>query len=73
MPWSRLHLDFLGPIFNQKYLVIIEACSKWLEVFKMHSTNAQSTIQVLRTLFSRMRLPDKIVTDNGPPSRSKEF
>ncbi|KAK9679075.1 Reverse transcriptase (RNA-dependent DNA polymerase) [Popillia japonica] len=46
-PWSRLHLDFLGPIFNRKYLIIVDTYTKWIEVFELSSTNAINTINKL--------------------------
>lgn len=41
-PWSRIHLDFAGPIQNQMILVIIDAHSKWIEA--LHMPSATSTI-----------------------------
>lgn len=32
-PWSRIHIDFLGPYHGKTYLVVIDASSKWLECF----------------------------------------
>lgn len=39
----------------------------------MNTTTAEAVITILRSLFSRMGLPDKIVSDNGPPFSSEEF
>ena len=64
-PWSHLHLDFAGPFQKYMFLVVIDACSKWIEVFPMNTSTLDATIQHLRTLFSQFRIPDTIVTDNG--------
>ena len=32
-PWCRLHIDYAGPIMGHMLLVIIDAYSKWLEVY----------------------------------------
>lgn len=72
-PWSRIHIDFLGPIYNNKYIVIIDSYTKWLEVFKMQQTHAKHVINCLRSLFARYGLPDTLVSDNGPPFFSTEF
>lgn len=72
-PWSRLHLDFLGPVFGKTYLVVVDAMSKWIEIFCVPSTAAVSTIEKLRELWSRWGIPKQIVTDNGPPFTSSEF
>ncbi|KAG7294695.1 hypothetical protein JYU34_022957 [Plutella xylostella] len=72
-PWSRLHLDFLGPIEGSTYLVLVDACSKWIEIWKMNSTSARNVIAKLRESFARFGLAKQIVTDNGPPFSSNEF
>ncbi|CAK1590029.1 unnamed protein product [Parnassius mnemosyne] len=72
-PWSRLHIDFFGPIAGNTYLVLIDACTKWMEVIKMSSTNAKAVIKALREIWSRFGLPKQLVSDNGPPFTSLEF
>ena len=59
---------FLGHIW-----LIINAHSKWLEVYKMSSTTSTATIQCLRDIFARFGLPERIVTDNVPNFTSAEF
>ena len=46
--WSRIHVDFAGPISNQMYFVMVDAYSKYPEVIKMSSTTSEATINVLR-------------------------
>ncbi|CAK1603087.1 unnamed protein product [Parnassius mnemosyne] len=60
-PWSRVHVDFLGSLFGRNYLVVIDASSKWFEVFEMHKTNATAIIKVLRATFARFGLPVEII------------
>ncbi|XP_061704035.1 uncharacterized protein K02A2.6-like [Cydia pomonella] len=72
-PWARIHLDFLGPIAGVKYLVLIDAYSKWIEIAEMSSTTAKILIKKLREYFARFGLPKQIVSDNGPPFSSEEF
>jgi len=72
-PWSRLHIDFAGPFQNHMFLVVIDACSKWIEVFPMNTSTSLATIRHLRTLFSQFGIPDTIVTDNGTCFTSSEF
>ncbi|XP_037296681.1 uncharacterized protein LOC119189952 [Manduca sexta] len=69
-PWTRVHLDYMGPIAGKLYLVVVDAMSKWLEVFSVPSTAAGSTIAKLHELWSRFGIPKQIVTDNGPPFTS---
>ncbi|XP_059047376.1 uncharacterized protein K02A2.6-like [Achroia grisella] len=72
-PWSRLHLDFMGPMLGQTYLVVVDATSKWMEIIRVSSTAATGVIDKVSELFSRFGLPKQIVTDNGPPFTSSEF
>ena len=73
-PWSRLHIDFAGPLKNNTMLlIIIDAFSKWIEVFPMTTVTSSATISKLKVLFAQFGLPDTIVSDNGPSLVSKEF
>lgn len=71
--WHRLHADFLGPLYNKMYLVIVDAYSKWPEVFVMNNITAQKTIQMFKSIFIRFGYPLHLVTDNGPTWTSEEF
>lgn len=71
--WARVHLDFLGPLFGITYLVMIDARTKWLEVFPVPSTSANSTIEKLGEVNARWGFPRQIVSDNGPPFTSEQF
>ncbi|XP_064073080.1 uncharacterized protein K02A2.6-like [Vanessa tameamea] len=57
-PWSRLHVDYLGPFNNKYYLV--------------SSTSAANLISILRKIFARFGLPKRIISDNGPLFTSAE-
>ena len=72
-PWQRLHLDFAGPFLGKTFLILVDAYSKWPEVVPMAGTNAQSTIDVLMSVFAVHGLPHRVVSDNGPPFISHEF
>lgn len=72
-PWRRLHLDFAGPFLDRMFLIVVDAHSKWLEVFPMKTATSETTICKLRTLFSQFGLPEHIVTDNGSQFTSAQF
>lgn len=72
-PWQRIHIDFAGPFHQKIILVIVDAHSKWPEVFVMSSTTAEKTISVLRSQFARFGVPEQFVSDSGPQFVSKEF
>ncbi|XP_060550095.1 uncharacterized protein K02A2.6-like [Pantherophis guttatus] len=65
-PWSRIHIDFAGPMQGRHLLIVVDAFSKWLEVVPMASTTTDATIRALRRLFATHGLPDVLVSDNGP-------
>ena len=72
-PWQRIHIDFAGPFLGKSFLVIVDAHSKWPEIFDMPTTSATQTIATLRQLFASYGLPEQIVSDNGPQFTSEEF
>lgn len=71
--WSRIHIDYAGPIKNFHFFIIIDAFSKFVEVFKTKDLTTAFTIRKLRELFSRYGLVDTLVSDNGPQFTSYEF
>ena len=68
-PWSRIHIDHLGPIEGKMILIVIDAHSEWIEAIPVPSTSSISTIAVLRKLFATYGIPELIFSDNG----SEEF
>ena len=44
-PWSRIHINYAGPMEGKMYLVVIDAHSKWIEVFPMVQATAITTVQ----------------------------
>lgn len=72
-PWTRIHVDFMGPWHGKVFLVMADAYSKWPEAFLMSSTSTTATIQVLRSVFVRNGLPITLVSDNGPQFSSEEL
>ena len=71
--WSRLHIDYICPFLGHMWLLIIDAHSKWIEVFQMSSTSSSATIQCLRDVFARFGLSDRAISDNTLDFVSAEF
>ena len=65
-PGQRLHVDLVGPFNVEILLLVVDAKSKWIEVFPMCSTTASVTNQALPFLFAIHSLLEVIVSDNGP-------
>jgi len=72
-PWERVHVDFAGPFEGTMLFVLVDAHSKWPEVYPMKSTTASHTIDVLRKIFAAYGLPEQLVSDNSPQFVSSEF
>jgi len=66
--WQRIRIDYTGPFMGHMFSLVIDAYSKWPEIFLMSTTTSHRTTQTLRSL-----LPDQIVSDNGPQFIAEEF
>ena len=72
-PWTRLHLDFAGPVQGKMFLILIDSHSKWIEVMITTGSTSAIVTQALKTWFAQFGLPEMVVTDNGPGFASEEF
>jgi len=64
-PWSRIHMDYAGPVNNQMLFVVVDSFSKWMEVLPVKTASASVTIEKLRALFATHGIPEIIASDNG--------
>ena len=64
-PWTRVHIDFVGPINGVTYLIVTDSYSKWPEVISWTSATTTAKIAALRRIFSQHGLPEIVVSDNG--------
>ncbi|CAF1493877.1 unnamed protein product [Adineta steineri] len=72
--WSRVHMDFLGPLWNSKWLVMVDAKSKFPFVADMgNDTSAKNLCNVLEQAIDWLGPPTTLVSDNGPPFTSFEM
>ncbi|XP_060781016.1 uncharacterized protein K02A2.6-like [Neoarius graeffei] len=72
-PWSRIHVDYAGPFMEKMFFVLIDAHSKWMDMYPVNSAISATTIKCLRTSFSNHGLPELLVSDNGTCFTSTEF
>ncbi|XP_055536158.1 uncharacterized protein K02A2.6-like [Wyeomyia smithii] len=63
--WNRIHVDFAGPVKGFFYLIIMDALSKWVEVFPTKTCNAQFVLDKLSECIARFGIFDELVSDNG--------
>ena len=64
-PWSRIHVDYAGPLDGQYYPIVVDSFSKWPEVFRCKRPTTDFTIKTLHELFARFRVVDCLVSDNS--------
>ena len=69
----RLHVNFAGSCLERIFIVVMNAHSKRLKAVKMPAITATVVIEKLHDLFTTHRLPETVVTDNGPAIVSREF
>ena len=70
-PFEVLHLDHIGPLTKDAHgheyiLVIIDAFSRWVELFPTKSTTAAEIASVILNHVGRFGSPEVIHTDQGP-------
>ncbi|GJQ87899.1 hypothetical protein Trydic_g1166 [Trypoxylus dichotomus] len=65
-PWKRILIDYLGPLLGKYILEIVDAYTKWVEVFVVNTITNHSTINPLRPTFARFGLPKLLISDNAP-------
>ena len=72
--WSKLNLDLCGPMPDGWSIIgIVDAGTRWPEVFFVKSTTTSVITRKLTELFVNKVRPIEIVTDNGPHFSSLEF
>ena len=72
-PWSRIHVDHVGPISGEYYVVVVYAYSKWPDVLPVRNPTTSQTVAEPRQLFARFISPEILVSDNGIQFTSSYF
>ena len=70
-PFEVIHLDHIGPLKKDDHgyeyiLVLIDAFSRWIELFPTKSTTALETATCVFQHFGRFGAPEVVHTDRGP-------
>ena len=71
-PWSKLGAD-LCDFYGRTLLVVCDYYSNFIEVENATRANTSGVAKALKAMFSRYRVPDVLVLDNGPQLSSAEF
>ena len=70
--WSRVHVDYAGPLDNKYILVVVDAYSTFIDVHVTSSRTSNVTIELLRKVFCNFGVPDVVISDNAPYFVSEE-
>jgi transposase InsO family protein len=70
-PMGRVHADYAGPWKRSFYLMVVDAFSKWVEVFPVSSVTFTVIKHCLMRFFASYGRV--LVSDNGTPCTSKKF
>ena len=66
-PMECLNIDYIGPFPDGGYiLVIVDAFTRWVELFPTVDATAASAAQALLQHFGRFGAPHQLRSDNGP-------
>ena len=72
-PFERVHIDY-AEFQGEFFLVLVDAFSKWVEVFNVGRDSTTSRTQsCLLEVFSRFGIPKFLISDNGPQFTSAQF
>ena len=72
-PWTRIHIDYMGPFMGKTFFILIDAHSKWIDAVPTNSLSASAAIEHLRTVFSQFGIPEIVVSDNAACFTGEEF
>ena len=71
-PWQNIACDFMD-FQGHSYLVTVDVYSDFIEVDRLISKRASDIVRLLKIQMARHGIPDKVMSDNGPPFNSTEF
>ncbi|XP_011883986.1 PREDICTED: uncharacterized protein K02A2.6-like [Vollenhovia emeryi] len=71
--WTRIHIDFAGPIKKEWILIIVDSYSKFVDAACFSTITTAATCRYLRRLFCRYGPPEVLVSDNGTQFTSEDF
>jgi len=71
-PWQKLAMDMCEHQ-GDKYLVVVDYFSRYIEVERMTKTTSPDVITCLKSIFARHGIPETVHSDNGPQFSSSNF
>ena len=71
-PYEKVGADLLV-LARKDYLILVDYCSNFWEVDRLHDTKASTCIRKFKSHFARNGIPDIVVSDNGTQFTSDQF
>ena len=71
-PWAKLAVDLFS-IKGINYLILVDYYSKFPEIAVLPSLCSSAVIDALKNIFSRLGIPEELISDNGSNLVSDEF
>jgi len=71
-PWQRVASD-LFEWKKQKYLLVIDYYSRFIEIARMSTATSSDVINHLKSIFARHGIPESLTSDNGPQYSAELF
>ena len=72
-PWSRIYIDYAGPLEDFYYLIVVDSYSKWPEGLRCRKPTTATTINFLHKLLASFGVVDCLVSENATQFSSSEF
>ena len=70
--WTNIQMD-LFTLDNQTFLLVVDVTSQFPVVRILRNEMTTSVINALKGIYCDFGLPKRIISDNGPCFKSKEF
>ena len=71
-PWRTVAMD-LSELNGQSYLIVVDNCSRWIETVHLKQTTSVAVMEYCKSIFTRFRIAEVVLSDNGPQFSSREF
>ena len=63
----------LFELWGKQYLLVVDYLSRYSEISRLESTDSESVILHLKSIFARHGIPETVRSDNGPQFASDAF
>ena len=71
--WARIHMDYAGPFMGKRFLVFVDAYSKWIDAYVVQTPTTQVTVEKLQVSFTLHGLSEVVMSNNGSCFTRSEF